>query len=253
MDNLEKYILDNRGAFDTEMPDVVLWQGIESRLSDEGTLDKFIQDNRTDFDSETPRLDLWAGIESRLIKEDSVEKFVLENKGDFDTEIPNLKVWSNIEKQLPNPLKQVSELKTLRFTWFRLAAAAVGLLVFGVMIGLFINSKQEEKVLAVAKEIAPELSETEQFYNKKIETKLTQYAGFSQDPSVLADLKQVDEVQAELRKELQNAPTSTREEIVKRLIENYQIKLGILERVLNNINEHQSDNLKKSQQQHESI
>jgi hypothetical protein len=286
MDNLEKYILNNRSAFDTETPNPKVWDSVENRLPNEDTLEEFIQSNQADFDSETPRAgiwasienqlsegdtvekfvqthqaefdtetpraDIWANIENRLSNNNTVEKFVQNNASQFDTEIPNLKVWANIENQLPQQTTKVSSPIVAKLGWWRQAAAAAILLLCGVGLGLFINTKKEATITQAMGQMAPELKETEQFYNKKIETKLTQYASYTQDPSVLADLKQVDEVQEELRKELENAPTTAREEIVKRLIKNYQIKLGILERVLNNINEHQLDN-QKSQQQHESI
>ncbi len=286
MDNLEKYMLNNRNAFDTEMPRQTVWDSIEkqlpqedtleefiqthqpdfdtetprmdiwatigNRLSNEDNIENFVQNNLTEFDTETPRADIWAAIENRLSNEDNIENFVQNNAANFDTEIPNLKVWANIENQLPQQMAKATAPIVAKMGWWRQAAAAAILLLCGVGLGLFINTKKEANIVQAAGQMAPELQETEQFYNKKIETKLTQYASYTQDPSVLADLKQMDEVQNELRNELLNAPNAAREDIVKRLIENYQIKLGILERVLNNINEHQLEN-QKSQQQHESI
>lgn len=66
------------------------------------------------------------------------------------------------------------------------------------------------------------------------------------DPSVLADLRQIDDIQKELKQELDDAPASAREEIVKRMIDNYKIKLGILERVLQHIEEYQVNHLKEN-------
>jgi hypothetical protein len=52
---------------------------------------------------------------------------------------------------------------------------------------------------------------------------------------VMEDLQQIDEVQKDLRRELQNAPKSSREEIIQTMIKNYQTKLDILERVLTRV------------------
>ena len=95
-------------------------------------------------------------------------------------------------------------------------------------------------------DIAPDLKEAESYYTKKVEVKYSELVNHNPDPSVITDLKQIDEVQKELKKELENAPATAREEIVRRMIENYQIKLGILERVLNHIEEH-PDNQKLQQ------
>jgi hypothetical protein len=64
-------------------------------------------------------------------------------------------------------------------------------------------------------------------------------------------LQQIDAVQQELKAELEKAPSSTREEIIERMIENYKIKLGILERVLEHIEQKQIQNQKSKQ--HDSI
>jgi hypothetical protein len=251
MDNLEKYIKDNLAAFDTETPRESLWNVIEKQTNTKDTLENFIKTHRNAFDTEIPRADLWATIEKKIHSTDNLEIFIHKNRKAFDTELPSLNVWHNIATDLP--VDKSIATKVVHLTWWRLAAAAVALLVVGVMIGVLLNEKKADKILTQATEhVAPELREVEIFYNQKVQSKYTQLVSFNPDPSVMTDLKQIDEVQEELKKELQNAPTSTKEEIVRRLIENYQIKLGILERVLNHIKEQSSDN-QKSQQQHESI
>jgi hypothetical protein len=261
-DNIENFIKNNRVAFDSAMPPISLWNTIEKQIEATDNVENFIKNNRAAFDIASPRANLGESIESQLGGKDKVENYIQANREAFDTEIPSLKVWHNVAATLSTDsepatkvaaINTVTNTKVVRLTWLRLAAAAVALLVFGVMIGFLLNQKQASKVLAQATEqVAPELQEAESFYNQKVQSKYTQLASFNPDPSVLADLKQLDEVQEELKKELQHAPTSTREEIVRRLIENYQIKLGILERVLNHIKEQPLDN-QKSQQQHESI
>ena len=123
----------------------------------------------------------------------------------------------------------------------------------GAALGIYFSEKKEAIIIAKTTEtVAPELNEAEDFYTKKVESQYAKLVSYNPDPSVIADLKQLDEVQQELKKELENAPNSTKEEIINRLIENYRIKLGILERVLNHIEENKSEN-QKSSQQHEKI
>lgn len=254
MDNLEKYIKDNLSAFNTETPRASVWDSIEKRVDATDNVENFIKNHRLAFDTETPRANVWAAIETQISATDKVETFIRTHRTDFDTEIPSLKVWHNVAADLSaSSSADKSTATVFRMTWWRQAAAAVALLVVGVMIGFLLNENKADKAIAQSTEqLAPELQEAEDFYNQKVQSKYTQLTSFNPDPSVLADLKQIDEVQEELRKELQNAPTATKEVIVRRLIENYQIKLGILERVLNHINEHPLDN-QKSQQQHERI
>jgi hypothetical protein len=274
LDNIEKFLLDNRERFDTETPRESLWASIAERLEGTDNIERFIASNRSDFDRETPSLKVWAAIEKQMVVKDNletfiennrpefdletpservwtgveqylqgekVEQYVRENRYDFDSEIPNLKVWANIERAIPNQKGG----KTLTFNWLRRAAAAIALLVMGVGIGLFINNKNSNGAMVGT---VHEFKEAEEFYNLKMASQMTKLVSYNPDPSVLNDLKKVDEVRKELKAELEQTPDTNQEEIIRRLIQNYQTKLGILERVLNNIEEHQIESQKKQQQ-----
>ncbi len=214
-------------------------------------LEKFIHDNRTAFDSETPNLSVWTGIENDLNAD--VENFVRANRADFDTEIPNLKIWAAIDKTV----NKSAQKRMLYRQWFGRIAAAITLLIVGASGGFYLKTKQEAREIAQTMEqIAPDFRKTEQFYTQKVQAELVKLASFQPetDPSVLADLKQIDEVQKELKQELEDAPVSAREEIVKRMIDNYKIKLGILARVLQHLEEYKINNSEeKERQQHEKI
>ena len=222
-------------------------------------LEKFIKHNRLDFDSETPNSDVWAGIESDL--EDDIGRFVRSNRGDFDTEIPNLKIWAAIDKQLNETVETPTELRVVKpfafKEWALRIAAALTLLIIGASAGFYFKTKQEAVEIAqTVDKIAPDFREAEQFYAQKVQNQLVKLTSFQPktDPSVLADLQQIDEIQKELKQELDEAPDATREEIVKRMIDNYKIKLGILERVMQHLNEQQLNNsIKKAESQHEKI
>ncbi|MDZ7881031.1 MAG: hypothetical protein U5L45_25420 [Saprospiraceae bacterium] len=208
-------------------------------------LEKFIHDNRLDFDAEVPQLKLWVGIENRL-DDNSIEQFTQSNRADFDTETPNLKIWAAIDKQL-NPTL-APKLGVQQWVWR--IAASLTLLVVGASAGFYFKTTNEAATLAqTVNQIAPDFREAEQFYAQKVNTQLVKLATYSpnSDPSVLADLTQIDEMEKELKKELDEAPNATREEIVKRMIDNYKIKLGILERVLQHLDTHQNNNSTKGQ------
>lgn len=175
---------------------------------------------------------------------DNLEKFIVENREAFDSEIPNLKVWAEIDKRI-NPQE---ENKVVRMLWVRRVAAAVAFLVIGAAAGvLFTQTQGEKMVMAEATQVVPEFREAEEFYDQQVKDKMTKLASYNPDPIVNMDLQQIDEVQKELKAELEKAPASAREEIIERMIENYKIKLGILERVLEHIDKNKTD------KNHESI
>jgi hypothetical protein len=251
MDNLEKFIHDNRPDFDSEAPKLDLWADIEGSLDDD-EMGRFIQSNRADFDTEIPNPKIWSSIETAL-GNDAIEQFVQKNRAAFDTETPNLKIWAAIEKQMYMPI--VKKLSVQQWVWR--IAAAITLLVVGASGGFYFQTKKEAADMAqTVNQIAPDFREAEQFYSRKVNTQLVKLASYQKnsDPSVLADLKQIDEIQKELKKELDEAPNATREDIVKRMIDNYKIKLGILERVLQHLDERSNNNsTNKENPPHEKI
>ena len=254
MKNLEQYIMDNRKAFDTEIPSLNIWAAIEKKLATEFEMESFISENRAEFDTEIPNLKIWANIEKKLAPELDIESFISENRAAFDTEIPNLKIWAQIEKSV----NKLADKRLILRGWALRCAAVVALLVIGAAAGILFKEKRDDGLVEKqVEQIAPDLRDTEKFYNQQVQAKLTKLASYQNaDPSVLSDLKQIDAVQEELKAELETAPTSTREEIVRHVIENYKIKIAILERVLEHIEVNSSENLdnqQKLKQQNDSI
>jgi hypothetical protein len=237
MDNLEKFIHDNRSDFDSEIPNATIWAAIETDLNDD--IEQFVRNRRADFDTETPNLKIWSAIDTALIHSANHSL--------------NNSVEKRVEKKVEMTVIKRSDYKQ----WVWRIAASVTLLVVGASGGFYFKTKQEAVGVAqTVEQIAPDFREAEQFYAQKVQNQLIKLANYQPngDPSVLADLQQIDEIQKELKQELQDAPTATREEIVKHLIENYKIKLGILERVLQHVNESQNNNsIKKENPQHEKI
>lgn len=186
--------------------------------------------------------------------DEQVEDFINANREGFDDLEPSLNVWANIDAALTEKREKTPLVATPRWysSWAAQAAAAVALLLLGVGLGNRLTKSQAldgKSPIVVqateggvkAEDVTKELRNAEEFYNQKVKVKLSQLASFNPDPEVVEDLKQIDEVQAELHRELEHAPSSSREEIIEQLMENYKIKLDILERVLNQLQQHSID------------
>lgn len=186
--------------------------------------------------------------------DEHLEDFINAHKESFDDCEPSLNVWANIDAALEEKREKKPLVAIPRWysSWVVRAAAAVALLLLGVGLGNWLTKSEalDGKLPLVAKhteggvkteDVTKELRNAEEFYNQKVKVKLSQLASFNPDPEVVEDLKQIDEVQAELHRELEHAPLSSREEIIERLMENYKIKLDILERVLNELQQHSID------------
>jgi hypothetical protein len=183
--------------------------------------------------------------------DEQVEAFINEQRTSFDDFEPSLNVWANIDAALEEQRSKTPLVVIPRWysSWAVRVAAAVILLLLGVGLGNWLTKSAAlgGKFPLVAKnteggvkaeDVTKELQNAEEFYNQKVKVKLSQLASYNPSPEVVEDLKQIDEVQAELHRELENAPSSSREEIIERLMENYKIKLDILERVLSHLQQH---------------
>ncbi len=166
------------------------------------------------------------------MKQNDLEKFINEQRDEFDDAYPSLKLWSNIEKELDTSGGSV-KLKKTHWPWYQIAAAALVLIALGGVGGMYVgNYQQASSFQAMIDEVAPEFNEMEQYYNQRIEQQYAKLTTYTTDPELDADLALVDQAMEELREELSDAPSGRESQIIEALIENYRLKLEILERVL---------------------
>jgi len=163
---------------------------------------------------------------------DWLEKFIDEQRDDFDSEVPSGNVWERISDALePEAKAPIAKVRILSLSWVRMAAAAVVILVSGVGIGLGLAGLGDQQP-TIANPLMAELDEAEEYYLEQIQEKKAQLVRYQPDEALKSDLEQIDEALAEIRETLENTPPSQHEQLVSSLIETYQTKLDILERIL---------------------
>lgn len=162
---------------------------------------------------------------------DNLEDFIRSNREDFDMASPDLKVWANIDKSL-EARRQIPRRVSL---WRNFAAAAAVLLLVGMgtLIGMQLNSSSTAP--RTLGDISVEYQELEDYYQSQLREKQALLASQNPDASVIQDLTQLEGFLGELQMELQDVPKGSEEQIVNAMIENYQDRLEILERVLSRI------------------
>lgn len=166
------------------------------------------------------------------MQRDYIEQFILDSRESFDDSTPGLQVWGEISQELDR--RQSRRLALWKIG--RAAAAVVALLACGALIGIYLFGNQMQPTASLER-IAPEYAEAEEYYQQQIDQKYRQLAAYHRDGIVEKDLAQLDEVMRELRQELLVAPKGKEEEIVEDLIQSYQAKVSILERVLERLQE----------------
>ena len=173
---------------------------------------------------------------------ENLEKFIAEHRSEFDDAAPHARVWASIERSLPQqstvPMKVIKS-----FAWrtpLRAAAAVLLLISVGAAAGIFWVKKQQSNTAAdlVLQNTAPEYNDMEQYYQSEVKQSFAKLANYKyQDTTLETDFRQMEAVASDLKQELASAPKSSREDIVKNLVENYQARLHILKRILSKLEE----------------
>lgn len=170
---------------------------------------------------------------------DALENFIRENREAFDSEHPSSNLWERIEASLPE--ERIIELRPRsRFRGLRIAAAVLLLIGMGAILGLFLNpssnsalaSAQDNLSLAA---VAPQHAEAEQFFRKQIASKIVQLQDAGLAKEVMGDLDQLEAQMEELKKAYLEAPRESREFIIHSMIQNYQLRIELLEKVLEEV------------------
>jgi hypothetical protein len=173
---------------------------------------------------------------------DNWKKFKEDHHEEFNNESPK----DNFFEKIAPEIKRISEPKMIRLsTVFRVAAAAVVLI--GVSLYFVFNrevdnsenniASKNEKIaderLVLAK-INPELAETESYYVTQIDQLMEEVENNHLTPEVKLILEQLDAEFNLLKKEMGEQVNS--DQIIEALIENYRLKIKLLEKLLNSYN-----------------
>jgi len=159
---------------------------------------------------------------------DKLEQFILRNKEEFDVYTPSLKVEKNIRFRKSKNIFVVHKI---------LRNAAAFLLIFGAsyvfhakfpLDSLFNSDSRIEMKY-------PELYEAKQFYTKQVDYKMQEVSKHIENyPEIAEELNyefnELDSVYKSLKDDLEEDIAN--EEVVNAMIQNYKLKLQILEGIL---------------------
>lgn len=186
-----------------------------------------------------------------------LENFVQENRQAFDDKMPKDLLWDNIEAQLDKlqpeeeieePTIKVVNLRQRIYRYAKIAAIGLILLVAGGFIGSYWTMQQQKSVTLGS--ISKEYEELETFYSQKVNQQMSELKRYSYDQNIVKDIEELDAAFKELEKELnEQGEITDNEVIINEMINNYQAKIEILERVLNSLekNKTQTENNKANE------
>lgn len=162
---------------------------------------------------------------------DRLEEFIIENREAFDIYEPDSRIWNRVRDNLPQPPRAVRHmpLSTL------LRIAAIGLILFSVVAGGAAGLAYRQKQLALQARENPELQEAERYYNTLYTEKysaasavLTNYPGVLEEFN--GEMSLLDSICASLKTDLKDDAANA--EVVQALIENYRMRITLLEHLL---------------------
>lgn len=175
---------------------------------------------------------------------DRLEQFISDNRDQFDLYEPDEKLWAGIESGIRGR-------KTFRIGWKGvLWRAAAVILIFGASFMVQEYLHQRRAIMAgqdghgIIHNI-PELEEAEIYYTGLLNEKISQIKPLlDQYPelgeSLEQDLSELDSIYDELQKDLSD--NIANDEVVEAMIQNYILKIQILEDLLDYMDESSKNN-----------
>lgn len=182
---------------------------------------------------------------------DSLEKYIINNKADFNNVEPPEDMFDGIAFEYESDDQPKIPLYKKVTKWGVRAAAAIIIFVVAWMLN-DLRDHNQDNVMAESGniEIIKELKEAEAFYNARITHNMDRITTLaSHQPglveSVNMDLEQLDAVYNELKNDL--GDNAANQEVIEAMIQNYRLKLDILEEILEQLEEKSNTNKKASE------
>jgi len=160
------------------------------------------------------------------MKKENLEQFIRDNRNVFD----DLKAPKGLfDKIVPRQEKQSPMWK-----WMAIAASALLLISIGYITGA--RSQPESLIIGWN-----EFQEAEQFYQSRIDTKMDELKTLPVSSEVLSDIQTLDEVYAQLRKQLLNDPNADSKVLLSAMIKHQKQKLEVMDQILHRVEKYKKN------------
>jgi len=183
------------------------------------------------------------------MKKDRLEQFIAENRDQFDLYEPDDKAWNEISKRIQKQ-RRFPGWKTILWR----AAAVILIFAISFLVQEYLQrhniliGKRDRQIQPVE---IPELHEAEIYYASLVDEKIREIEPLLINHPELGNelknnLEELDSIYAELQKDL--IDNIANDEVVEAMIQNYRLKLDILEDLLDYLQEtSKSENDEKSE------
>lgn len=169
------------------------------------------------------------------MKPDKLEKFIQDNRDEFDDLVPLPGSWDKVKSNI-QPARTINWTNTM----VRIAAAVVIFVASYIFIDYNVNKNEdqgqlaEEQILEIYENI-PVLAEARAYYSGQIQMMEEEvYSIAGKDSPIRSDIEaefeELDKVFDELKSDLND--NAANQEVIEAMIQNYRLKVQILEEIL---------------------
>jgi hypothetical protein len=179
--------------------------------------------------------------------EDKFEKFITENREAFDIQDPDPKIWRKIKGNLQ--FSRRPEWKQILQKVAVIAVIFAASYLANEMVHRYQHGELKADHPATKSNSVPGLTEAEAYYTSLLNQKMDELKPVMANCPALAeelnyDMTELDSVYTDLKKDLKD--NMANQEVVEAIIENYRLKIKILEELLSEIKPQEDDCLSKN-------
>lgn len=172
---------------------------------------------------------------------ENIEKFILNNRKELDPYDPDPRVWDRINSSLQHR-------KRILITW--ISAAAVIIAALGGALILYTHNNQTNPAYFSSRAQEQEIRETEIFYSSQLNSLFREAEPLlTNQPEIrnelYSDMERIDSLCTEIKKDLRD--NISNQEVIEALVQNYRIRISILEDMLTVLRENEENNINDKQ------
>jgi hypothetical protein len=169
------------------------------------------------------------------MEKDTLEQYIDNHRDEFDVFEPSTEVWDRIVQNKPKT--KVRRLNWEKVIWQAAAVIVIFMISFALQEYLHRNDGKpvaDNRQERMTPEI-PELIEAEIYYTSQVNSRLAEFKKLAKrhpglETQLEHDLSELDSIYADLKDDLKDNVAN--EEVIDAMIQNYRIKLQILEELL---------------------
>lgn len=174
--------------------------------------------------------------------EDKLRKWVDAQRDEFEIhDLDTDQGWEQVSTRLARAGAKTSGSRK----WLSVAASVIALLVAGAVLYPLLTGPEDPSESIFSGNY--ELSEARNYYTSEINVRLAAAKRLVDDPTIFEDIEELDKALAELKNDLKD--NADNEEVIIAMMENYQLKLKILDRILDHLKKKEMSDKRKNEEE----